>query len=279
MIRELQKIYPEKESSNIVNILFYSIAGIEKKDITLDPGRLIDERTKAWLLQKLGELMSHKPVQYVTGKADFYGLELEVNASVLIPRPETEELVRWAADDHMAIPRLKVLDIGTGSGCIILALGNLLNNPDLTAVDISRSAIETASRNAAKYNTGVKFMVIDILNEKEWDKLGDYDLIISNPPYVREIEKLQMRPNVLDYEPHEALFVPDNDPLIFYRAIAGLAKLKLVPKGKLYLEINENFGGEVVNLLKNEGFAEIVLKKDMQGKDRMIRANLIYKSY
>jgi len=276
MIRELSVIFPEKESESLVHFLLFSVAGIERKDISLDPERPIGEELNALLQDKLAELKEHKPVQYVTGKAYFYGLEMEVNPAVLIPRPETEELVKWVADDHKDDRGLKVLDIGTGSGCIILALGRLLNKPELTAIDISREALVMASVNAEKYAIRLDFRNVDILDENKWDQMESYDLIVSNPPYVRESEKSQMQPNVLNYEPHRALFVPDDDPLIFYRAIARFAQSRLTEGGELYLEINENLGNNVTRLLESEGFTEITLKKDLQVKDRMIRCR-IYK--
>jgi release factor glutamine methyltransferase len=271
MLRDLGGIFPEEEGLNLVNWLFHSVAGIEKKDFILDPGRLIEENIIDELLVKLGELMALKPIQYVTGTAYFHDLELSVNPFVLIPRPETEELVKWVADDYKEKPGLKLLDIGTGSGCIILALGKLLKDPQLTAVDISEKAIETASGNAGKYDFRVDFKIVDILKEDDWDKLGTYDLVISNPPYVRESEKVGMKANVLNYEPPVALFVPGDDPLLFYRAIAKFSKNHLSENGKLYLEINENLGKELIMLLEDEGFSEIILRKDMQGKDRMVR--------
>jgi release factor glutamine methyltransferase len=270
MLMDLGGIYPEKECLNLVHWLFLSVAGIEKKEFSLDPGRIIEDEIKGELLERLAELIAHKPIQYITGTAYFHDLELAVNPSVLIPRPETEELVKWVADDNTEIAGLKVLDIGTGSGCIILALGKLLKNPHLTAVDISEKAIETALGNASKYDIRVDFKIAHILEENEWNKLMIYDLIISNPPYVRESEKSMMQANVLDYEPSVALFVPDDDPMLFYRAIARFSKRHLSENGKLYLEINENLGNEVVSLLNDEGFSEIILRKDMQGKDRMI---------
>lgn len=271
MLNELNYIYPELESLNLVNWLFLSVAGIEKKEINLDPGRLVDGKTREELLEKLSELKAHKPIQYVTEMAYFYDLELEVNPSVLIPRPETEELVKWVSEENNERPGLRVLDIGTGSGCLILALGKLLKDPELTAIDISGDALHMAKKNAAKYRTMVSFNKTDILEEEKWNELGNFDLIVSNPPYVRESEKIGMRANVLDYEPSIALFVPDNDPLLFYRAIARFSKKHLSEKGRLYLEINESLGNEMIRLLKDEGFSEIILKKDMQGKDRMVR--------
>jgi len=275
MIRKLSEIYPEKECINLVNWLFFSVAGVEKRDFSLDPGRLVEARMKTELLEKLGELMLHKPIQYITGKAYFHDLELEVGPSVLIPRPETEELVKWIYDENKNREGLHILDIGTGSGCIILALGRLLNKPELTGIDISQQALSIASGNAEKNGIRVDFRKMDILNETQWNELDNYDLIVSNPPYVREQEKSRMQANVLDYEPAGALFVPDNDPLLFHRAIARFSRLKLSQKGKLYIEINENLGEETIRLLKNEGFTEITLKKDFQDKDRMIRCRIM----
>jgi release factor glutamine methyltransferase len=262
MIRELNRIYPENESIKLVQILFSSIAGIEKNDIVLEPELVVDDRMEADLSEKLAELMLNKPVQYVIGKAFFYDLELEVNSSVLIPRPETEELVKWIVDEHKDQQELKVLDIGTGSGCIIIALGRILKNPGLVAIDISMDAMAVASGNAGKYAIPVEFLQVNIL-----------DLIVSNPPYVREREKSLMQPNVLNYEPPGALFVPDEDPLIFYRAISRFAKNHLKPGGKLYLEINENLGDDMVQLLRSDGFSEIGLKEDINGKNRMVRCS------
>jgi release factor glutamine methyltransferase len=276
MIRELMNIYPEKECINMISMLFYSVAGIEKKDFLPDPERLVKENIKAELSAKFSELLNNKPIQYVTGTAYFYDLELEVDPSVLIPRPETEELVKWVADDHKEEQELKVLDIGTGSGCIILALSRLLKNPQITATDISEKALSIATRNGLKYGIRVDFRKMDILDENIWNEYEKYDIIVSNPPYVREMEKKEMQANVLEYEPPGALFVPDDDPLLFYRAIARFSGLKLSPQGKLYLEINENLGDETVMLLKNEGFIEIILKKDMRGKDRMIRCRPMF---
>ena len=271
MVMELRQIYPERECYNLVHSLIFAVAGIEKNEIVLDPSRVIEHDIENLLYRNLRELAMHKPLQYITGLAHFYGLELAVNPYVLIPRPETEELVKWVADDHKDKAGLKVLDIGTGSGCIILALGRLLKQPRLTAIDISEEAIDIASENAGKYNITVDLKKIDILDERATKELGTYDIIASNPPYVMESEKNRMQANVLDFEPPLALFVPDKDPLLFYRAIARFSSQHLSGKGNLYLEINENQGKEIVNLLKKEGFSKISLQKDMQGKDRMIR--------
>jgi release factor glutamine methyltransferase len=272
MIRELTSRYPEKESENIVLFLLSAVAAIEKKDILLHPDKMVSEVMEAEFRIKLDELLDYKPVQYVTGKAYFYGIELDVNPSVLIPRPETEELVKWVIDDYQGIKGISILDIGTGSGCIPVALGSLLINVNRAAIDISSAAIAVAARNAERYNVPVDFLTIDILDENQWERLGKFDVVISNPPYVRESEKRTMRPNVLNHEPGQALFVPDDDPLVFYRAIENFARLKLNPRGRCYVEINESLGTASEKVFRNAGFKEVNLHKDMQNKDRMIRA-------
>lgn len=270
MIQDLCEIYPENESRQMVDLLILSVTGWEKEKIAMEPGTFVTDSIAGSLFKGLAELLSGKPIQYVTGKAYFYGLELDVNPAVLIPRPETEELVKWVADDNRTKEGLKILDIGTGSGCILIALGKLLNKPGLTGIDISGSALEMASKNAVKYGIPVIFKFFDILKDTG-DGLMKYDIIVSNPPYVREMEKALMHNNVLGYEPHSALFVPDSDPLLYYRAVAGFARNNLVPGGKLYLEINENLGKETFSVLESEGFTNVTLKKDFQGKDRMIK--------
>jgi release factor glutamine methyltransferase len=276
MIDAITGIYPERECENIIQLLLSYVAGIDRREIAFEPGRIIGEELITRLFEKLEEVKNHKPVQYVTCRAYFYGMELAVNQSVLIPRPETEELVKWIADEQNGIPCPRVLDIGTGSGCIIIALGKLLLIPELSGIDNSGEALGIAYHNAESQYVIVNYIACNILAEKEWYKLGTYDIIVSNPPYVRLCEKKSMQPNVLDYEPHAALFVPDADPLLFYRAIAKFAKKHLFDGGKLYFEINENLGSEVVRLLEAFGFDEIVVKKDMQGKDRMVRCSWIF---
>jgi release factor glutamine methyltransferase len=252
--------------------LIYSATGISKTDLALDPELLADDQVTVSLAAKFAELMRYKPIQYVTGKAYFMGLELEVDPAVLIPRPETEELVRWAADDHINSKGLRILDIGTGSGCIILSLGSLLADPLLTACDISGPCLSTAMINARKLGMDVKFVEMDILDRQTWPYPGNYDLIVSNPPYVRNSEKGAMSKNVLLYEPSVALFVPDEDPLLYYRAIAGFARERLSGKGKVYVEINESFGKEIREIFYREGFTDVIIAKDMQNKERMVRA-------
>ncbi len=272
MIRKLRGRFSERESISMADYLLFAVAGTGTTQRVLDPDRLIDENLKSILNGMLDELMNSKPVQYVAGKAYFHGIELSVNESVLVPRPETEELVAWIAGEHQGVKGLKVLDIGTGSGCIILALGTLLDEPVLNAVDVSPSALKTASGNGDRLGIRVKFKVADILDYDCWSDFQRFDVIVSNPPYVRESEKKLMQPNVLDYEPAVALFVPDNDPMRFYRAIAAFAWDHLEPGGKVYVEINENLGTETMAVFREAGFTGLILKQDIRGKDRMIRA-------
>ena len=223
-------------------------------------------------------LLAGEPVQYVVGFAWFYGLKFKVNPTVLIPRPETEELVEWVLEtvknSSFIIHHspLKLLDIGTGSGCIPITLK--IKNPSLnvSAVDISEGALITASRNAYRMNADVEFKRIDILNESEWSQLVDFHIIVSNPPYIPNVEKALMADNVLSYEPHLALFVEDEKPLIFYEKIADFAKKHLLTEGSLFFECNEFNAAEVVEMLKEKGFKTVELRRDMSGKDRMIRA-------
>ena len=254
-------------------------------------------------------LLAGEPVQYVVGFAWFYGLKFKVNPNVLIPRPETEELVEWvleSVNSHLSLgnghlslgngqqsithnpkpetqnalpktqnPKLKtLLDIGTGSGCIPITLK--VKNPDLvvSAVDISEGALITASRNAYRMNADIDFKRLDILNDNDWTQVGHFDIIVSNPPYIPTKEKALMANNVLDYEPHLALFVDDDDALIFYTQIADFALLHLNTEGVLFYECNEYNAVQVVEMLKNKGFKSVVLRKDMSGKDRMIKACL-----
>lgn len=271
LIEELKSIYDEKEAISITRFLLGSF-GIN--GLVADPDLVVNAEMEKKISVALSELLEYKPIQYVCGKAYFYNLELEVNPSVLIPRPETEELVYWIVNEHLGRKALKILDIGTGSGCIILALGNLLTTPHLTAIDISEEALSTAQRNAMRLGILVNYHRINILDEGEWTLRDRFDVIVSNPPYVREKEKTAMQVNVLDYEPASALFVPDEDPLLYYRAIAKFGRWFLEKEGHLYLEINEELGKEVVELVENEGYTDISLKKDFQGKDRMVRAHM-----
>jgi release factor glutamine methyltransferase len=217
----------------------------------------------------LARLQKYEPLQYVLGRAPFDGLELEVTPDVLIPRPETAELVAWIAAE--ARPDASILDIGTGSGCIPIALHRRLPGARLTAWDVSEGALVVARRNAAACDAPVRFERCDVLTARDADG-RTFDVIVSNPPYICQRERAEMQPNVLEWEPGLALFVPDDDPLLFYRRIAQLGRTLLRPGGQLYFEINRAYGPDTVAMLGGLGYRDITLKKDMEGNDRMIKA-------
>lgn len=221
-------------------------------------------------------LSAREPVQYILGETWFYGLKFKVTPDTLIPRPETESLVNWILEDHPKGAG-RVLDIGTGSGCIAIALARNLRDTRVTAIDISKSALEVAAENAKSNLAEVEFRRADILGKTPGEGISDgeppcFEVIVSNPPYVRELEKAEMERNVLEFEPHGALFVSDEDPLVFYRAIGRFAVDKLCPGGQLYLEINQYLGQATLELLNDLGFTQVELRKDLFGNDRMIKA-------
>ena len=244
-------------------------------DLALQPDLVFsDEEIVIWNFI-LEQLKKEIPIQYILGVTHFYGLEFEVNSAVLIPRPETEELVDWIVQKSKIKnqkSKLKILDIGTGSGCIAIALAKNLPNVQVFALDVSEQALATAKTNAELNQVTIQFLHQSIL---ETENLGQqFDVIVSNPPYVRELEKQEIKKNVLDNEPHLALFVEDNDALIFYRKIAQLAQKNLNPQGQLYFEINQYLGQEMLDLLQKMGFKDTVLRKDIYGNDRMIQCRI-----
>ena len=266
--KELAGLYPETEVQGLTRLLFEWVCGWSFTEQILNKNRTIEKSCFAGIKEIVARLKQFEPIQYIFGETEFMGLKLLVNPSVLIPRPETEELVTRITETGSGKPA-NILDIGTGSGCIPLALKKSWPESTVSAIDISKKAIETAKNNAALNNLDVNFFVADILN---WERINwpEFDIIVSNPPYVRELEKQAMQPNVLKYEPALALFVSNTDPLIFYRKIAAFAKKQLTQNGKLYLEINEYLGTEMRELLADFGFRNIEIKKDINGKERMI---------
>jgi release factor glutamine methyltransferase len=269
----MTQLYDASEARNIVRYIFddYLMSGISSSaNPTLD---IISAYQYADVKEKLLQKM---PVQYVVGFAWFYGIKLKVNNTVLIPRPETEELVEWILEDTKTtvLDKKSVLDIGTGSGCIPIVLA--LKNPNLKlfALDVSESALITASRNAFRHGAEIDFLLADILEASAQKKLPLFDIIVSNPPYITESEKVLMDKNVLDFEPASALFVSDNAPLVFYEKIADFAQTHLNENGNLYFECNSLYAQTVKNMLEAKHFSEVVLRKDMSGKDRLIRATL-----
>ena len=220
------------------------------------------------LVRSIKFLEKESPIQYITGQTQFMGMNFTVNKNVLIPRPETEELVRWIVQDLHSNKR--VLDIGTGSGCIAISLSKLMDNCIVFGWDISSDALDIASKNSKNNSVNVKYDLVDITYEKQCSE--KFDIIVSNPPYVTQDDKLLMSKNVISYEPHIALFVKENDPLFFYNKILNFSKKNLISNGTIYFEINENFSKQVNKLLKKEGFHDIIVRKDFRGKYRMVKA-------
>ncbi len=272
----LMDYYPETEIDSFFSLLTEDILKMKRVDVALNMYAVVSGKKQEKYTNAIKRLKANEPIQYILGKTKFYGLTFKVNPNVLIPRPETEELVDWIITCHSEqneeSKQLNVLDIGTGSGCIAISLAKNLQNAKVYALDISREALKVAAFNAKANNIAIECIEADILNPV----LNDlkYDVIVSNPPYVRDLEKQQMHHNVLDYEPDLALFVRDENPLIFYEAIAKFAKNNLKEKGALYFEINEYLGEEMITLLNKNSFVNIELRNDIQGKDRMIKAYL-----
>lgn len=267
-IEKLTPLYDLLEAESFFYIILEDLHQMKRIDLALNPSfSFSDEDIKKWDLI-VEKLQKEIPIQYILGNAHFYGLEFEVNENTLIPRPETEELVEWIVKKNEFNGKIKILDIGTGSGCIAISLAKNLPDATVFAIDVSEKALETAKRNAVKNEVDVVFLLKNIL---ETEDLGeDFDIIVSNPPYVRNLEKEEIKKNVLDYEPHLALFVEDEDALIFYRKIAELAQKNLTENGQLYFEINQYLGTEMINLLQAKNFKNIELRKDIYDNDRMI---------
>jgi len=270
---QLANIYDVAEIDSITSLLLTDITKLSKGQLRAFGDTELNVVQSERLLTQLNQLKTGMPVQYVLGHTDFYGYTFEVNLSVLIPRPETEELVDWILKTIPQSSGLSILDIGTGSGCIPISLKLIEPNNQLFAIDISSKALQIAQHNAQLNNAAITFVEADILSIKpSLISEQKYHVIVSNPPYVTGTDKLQMHRNVVDFEPHTALFVPDTNPLLFYNAIADFATQHLEPNGYLFFEINESFGLETVDILVQKGFSQVELRQDMAGKDRMIRA-------
>ncbi|KFF15938.1 peptide chain release factor N(5)-glutamine methyltransferase [Flavobacterium hydatis] len=270
-IQELSGIYDVLEVESFFYLILEEKRNLKQIDLALNPDLSFTDEEIADLSILVTELKKEIPIQYLLGKTNFYGLDFEVNSNVLIPRPETEELVEWIIKENSKIEKfknLKILDIGTGSGCIAISLAKNLPHAQVFAIDVSENALATAKRNAEANGVSVTFLLQNILETE--DLMQEFDVIVSNPPYVRNLEKEEIKKNVLDYEPHLALFVADNDALIFYRKIAELAQTNLRKNGSLYFEINQYLGKETIELLENLSFKNIELRKDIYDNDRMI---------
>ncbi|GAC1302346.1 MAG: peptide chain release factor N(5)-glutamine methyltransferase [Mucilaginibacter sp.] len=270
----LQTIYDANESEAVTLLAVSEISKLSKPKIKAFPEYELSQHQFEKLTGILKELKTGRPIQYILGETEFYGLTFKVNPSVLIPRPETEELVEWVLSSvgsfQLAVEN--ILDIGTGSGCIAISLKKHLPDAKVSAIDISPDALKTAKENAKLNEVDVEFIEADILNRKSEIENPKFEIIVSNPPYVTLHDKTQMHQNVTSFEPHTALFVPENDPLLFYKAIAEFAVSHLTANGLLFFEINESYGRQIIELLTNKGFKNIELQKDMSGKDRMIKA-------
>jgi release factor glutamine methyltransferase len=269
--QRLMQLMDAPEAGQQAYWLLESLYGRSRTDVIMDRPLQLSSKEEEKLEEALKRLEQHEPIQYVLGEAPFYQHVFKVNTAVLIPRPETEELVHHICRRHAKEQGLRLLDIGTGSGCIAISLALCLPGAVVSAVDVSPSALEVAQENARLLGADVQFFETDILEEFPV-ALSLLDVIVSNPPYVRELEKSLMKPNVMEWEPHTALFVEDADPLLFYRRIAQLAEKLLKEGGWLYFEINEAYGKQVADLLEQKGFMEVKTLKDLQKKDRMVQA-------
>lgn len=273
LLNKLRSIYPDGEASQITDWVMEKLTGSQKAERMLYKNEAITAAEELQLQQYTERLLKHEPVQYVLNESWFYGLKFYVDKNVLIPRPETEEMVDWIIRNlKFPFSDLKILDIGTGSGCIAIALKRKLRKAKVWACDVSNDALNVAKQNAANLQAEINFVQLDFLNADERNKRSSFDIIVSNPPYIPEKDKETMNKNVLDFEPSTALFVPDSNVLVFYEAIADFAKTHLKENGTVYCEIHENLGNEVNDLFKQNGFTT-ELKKDMQGKNRMIKVS------
>ena len=266
--QDLSPLYPKGEVESFIALAFEDVLEYSRVDLIMKADEEIPFQYMERFFGILESLRKYQPIQYILGRTVFYGLPIQVNSHVLIPRPETEELVHWILKDTWK-EGITVLDLGTGSGCIALALKDHLKKAVVQGADVSIEALNVAKQNAVANSLAVDFFQFDIISQ---ESLGfmKYDLMVSNPPYVRMSEKEWMEKNVLNHEPHPAIFVDEEEPLIFYRKIVDLAEGHLKKHGKLFFEINEAYGPHVVQLLEDRGYKDVILKKDYNGKDRMV---------
>ena len=273
-LQQLSELYPGNEAATMLDRLFESVANIQRADIIKNPSWELPDPTAIKLEDLFIQLLQYRPLQYVLGEAWFYDMRLHVNEHVLIPRPETEELVELviedavssATDKHKAV---RLLDIGTGSGCIAIALKKQLAHADIIAIDVSADALEVARKNARDQQVSVVFQLLDFLSEAEWPKLPVFDVIVSNPPYIPLSEKERLDKNVSNFEPQQALFVPDKSPLLFYQKIAAFGIDHLSEQGKIFVEIHEDYAKETAELF-GEYYQSVQIINDLFGKERMI---------
>ena len=272
---ELDPLFPKEEVDSFFYLVIDHYLGLERFVLAVQPNLVVSKDNEEPLFYALSQLKQERPIQYILGKAHFCELEFRVDEDVLIPRPETEELVYWIINEigtQNSLEEIKILDIGTGSGCIAISLAKNLPNAKVYALDISKKALQVAEQNAMANEVDIVFLEADFLSIEGFkDK---FDVIVSNPPYVRELEKLEMKNNVVEHEPGLALFVSDQDPLVFYKKITRFALSHLEKSGVLFFEINQYLGEEMKQLLEAENFSEIELRKDMFGNDRMLKGQL-----
>jgi release factor glutamine methyltransferase len=268
---QLEILYEKREASQIANMVMEYITGIQRIDRIVEKDKKLSHEQRKQLDLKTNRLLNCEPVQYVLGEAWFANKPFQVNASVLIPRPETEELVDWIVKDNSEKDFKTLLDIGTGSGCIPITLKRMIPNTSIMSIDISSEALTIAQNNAIDHDIAIELKQIDFLEESNWHDLSIFDCIVSNPPYIKDSERSSMSKHVIKYEPSIALFVSDDDPLIFYRKIVSFANRHLAKNGSIYLEINQTLGKELVSLFQDQGY-ETILRKDLMGNDRMVRA-------
>jgi release factor glutamine methyltransferase len=280
-VNSLKAIYEDREADNISDWVFENVTGLKTWKRRENKNEELNATHFKTIDKYLKELLEHKPVQYVLKEAWFYKLKFFVDENVLIPRPETEELIEWIISDFKkernskpAMPdstQANVIDIGTGSGCIAVSLKKQLPDLNITAIDVSEKALSVAKRNATELNAPVNFYQIDFLNQNAWKPLQTYDRIVSNPPYIPFNQKEFLAKNVTDFEPAIALFVENNDPFVFYKKIAEFSKTRLNPGGKIYVEVHEEYAAQVKIIFENAGLASEI-KKDIYGKERMVKA-------
>jgi release factor glutamine methyltransferase len=282
----LQEVYEESEAKNIADLLIEHITSLSKNErLSRNEYEITPEQELAFR-EDIQRLLKHEPIQYLMNKSWFYGLELFVDPSVLIPRPETEELVEWVINDIKAsgldvftrdmagadkTNLLKILDVGTGSGCIALALKKAMPKAEIWGCDMSEEALNVARRNGSALDLRVDFQGLNFLDPEQQRQLPTVNILVSNPPYIPIKDKQLMDRNVVEHEPHLALFVPNDDPLVFYRALAKFGMHRLYENGSIYMEIHEDLGSQVTDLFKEEGYFSVEVKKDMQGKNRMVK--------
>ncbi len=267
---ELIKIYSSREAKNICNLLLEEITNLSSTERLINKDIQLTDSQITLLENSIKQLLQHKPIQQILGYTWFAGNKFIVDENVLIPRPETEELVEAIILENKG-KEISILDVGTGSGCIAISIKHHLSKANITAIDVSTKALDIAQQNAKKNGVSIEFMQLDFLDEKFWNKLPQFDIIVSNPPYIKEMEKQEMSENVLQHEPHLALFVPNSDALIFYEKIAAFAQKYLKKDGAIWVEINEALGKETAEIFTNKGF-QAIIKKDMQKKERIIKA-------